>query len=277
MTIHCGVLGDPIAHSLSPALHGAGYAELGLDGWVYDAHRVASGGLGGFLAGLDETWRGLSLTMPLKREAMELVDSVTPRAVMAGAANTLVLAWADGQRTVAGDNTDIPGATAAIRERYDGPVRRTAIWGGGATAASTLLAAAELGCREFDLLVRDPSRVAETLAAAGRFPESLEVRVGRLGDAVEADLLVSTIPAPPQESLVDSIRSVGVVFEVLYHPWPTPLARWADAEVPLVAGLDLLVHQAAVQFELFTGSRAPLSAMRHAGEAALAARIGETG
>lgn len=277
MTVHCGVLGDPIAHSMSPALHRAGYAELGLSDWAYDAQRVASGGLADFLAGLDEAWRGLSLTMPLKREAMALVATATDRAVMAGAANTLVLTWRDGVMTVDGDNTDIPGATAAVRDRYDGPVRRTTIWGGGATAASTLLAAAELGCREFDLLVRDPSRVSDTLAAAGRFPEPLAVRVGALGDPVEADLLVSTIPAPPQESLVDSIVEVGAVFEVLYHPWPTPLARWADDEVPLVAGLDLLVHQAAVQFELFTGSRAPLAAMRHAGEAALAARIGETG
>lgn len=277
MTIHCGVLGDPIAHSLSPALHRAGYRALGLEGWDYDAHRVASGGLAAFLAGLDGSWRGLSLTMPLKREAMALVDTATARADLAGAANTLVLTWADGAASVTGDNTDVPGAAAAIRERHDGPLRRTTIWGGGATAASTLLAAAELGCREFDLLVRDPARVEETLAAARRFPEPLAVRVGRLGDPVEADLLVSTIPAPPQESLVGSIGSVGAVFEVLYHPWPTPLARWADDEVPLIAGLDLLVHQAAVQFELFTGSPAPLAAMRHAGVAALAARIGDTG
>lgn len=262
----CGVLGDPISHSLSPALHRAGYAALGLD-WVYDAHRVPAGGLAAFLAGLDGSWRGLSLTMPLKREALALVDSATARATLAGAANTLVLSG-DG---VLGDNTDLPGAVAAIRERYAGPLERTAIWGGGATAASVLLATAELGCRDFEIFVRDTGRVAETLAAADRFPEALSVRVRRLGEPVEADLLASTIPALPQESLVDTIGAVRLVFEALYDPWPTPLARWANHH-PLVSGLDLLVHQAAIQFELFTELPAPLAVMRDAGATALAER-----
>ena len=108
----CGVLGDPIAHSLSPVLHRAAYAALGLD-WSYDAHRVAAGGLEPFVAGLDASWRGLSLTMPLKREALALADRVTDRARLAGAVNTLLL---EGDERV-GDNTDLPGAVAAIRER----------------------------------------------------------------------------------------------------------------------------------------------------------------
>jgi shikimate dehydrogenase len=262
----CGVLGDPIAHSLSPVLHRAGYAALGL-AWQYDAHRVASGGLAEFLAGLDGSWRGLSLTMPLKREAMAVVDAASDRAVLAGAANTLVV----GPDGVRGDNTDLPGAMAAIRERYAGPLDRTVIWGGGATAASVLLAVAELGCRDVQLLVRDPVRATETLAAADRFREPLSVRVGALGSPVEADLLVSTIPAEPQTGLVGSIGRVAAVFDVLYHPWPTPLARWAR-DHPLIGGLDLLVHQAALQFELFTELPAPLAAMRDAGRAALAER-----
>lgn len=262
----CAVLGDPIEHSLSPALHRAAYDAVGLD-WDYRAIRVAEGGLAEFLDGLEEDWRGLSLTMPLKREAMGLMDDVTSVARLAGAANTVVL---DGGRR-RGDNTDLPGAVAAIRERYDGPLERVAIWGGGATAASVLLACAELGCRDFELLVRDPSRVAETLAAAGRFVEPLAVSVHDLGEPVSADLLVSTIPALPQESLVDSIERASAVFEVVYDPWPTPLARWAD-DRPLVTGLDLLVHQAALQFTLFTGLAAPLSVMREAGLRALAER-----
>ena len=109
----CGVLGDPIAHSLSPVLHRAAYDALGLD-WSYDAHRVPSGGLAAFLGGLAEDWRGLSLTMPLKREALPLVDRLSDRARLAGAVNTLLIED-DGTRL--GDNTDLPGAAAAIRER----------------------------------------------------------------------------------------------------------------------------------------------------------------
>ena len=115
--MRCAVLGDPVAHSLSPALHRAGYAAVGLD-WTYDAHRVVAGGLSAFVRSLDASWRGLSLTMPLKREAVELASDVSPVARLAGAANTLLLV--DG--ALHADNTDVPGAVAALRARYDGPV-----------------------------------------------------------------------------------------------------------------------------------------------------------
>ena len=127
----CAVLGSPIAHSLSPALHRAAYAELGLD-WSYDAVEVTEEGLAAFLDGLDPTWRGLSLTMPLKRAVVPLLDELGPEAELARAANTVLVA--EGRRT--GHNTDVPGSSAAVRERYDGPVDRAVIVGGGATAAS---------------------------------------------------------------------------------------------------------------------------------------------
>lgn len=261
------MLGDPVSHSLSPVLHRAGYAAHGLD-WSYDAYQVPAGGLRGFLGRLDETWRGLSLTMPLKREAMSLVDRATDLAALAGAANTLVL----GPDGVHGDNTDIPGVAAALRERYTGPVRSAAVLGGGATAASAVLALAGLGCRSVTLHVRDPGRAGETLAAADRFGRGLTVRTASLEEAPAGDVLVSTIPAAAQTpDLVARCAGVPVLFEVLYHPWPTPLAA-AAAERTLVGGLDLLVHQAALQFELFTELPAPLAAMRDAGVAALAER-----
>ena len=115
----CGVLGDPIAHSLSPLLHRAAYDACGLE-WEYDAHRVPAGGLAAFVDGLDASWRGLSVTAPLKREAAERADEVSPMVIRAGVANTLV--HADGRWFA--DNTDVPGAAAAIREQWTGPVAR---------------------------------------------------------------------------------------------------------------------------------------------------------
>lgn len=268
----CAVLGSPVAHSLSPVLHRAAYAELGLD-WVYEAHEVREEELAGFLAGLDDTWRGLSLTMPLKRTVVPLLDEMSARAAQALAANTVVLD--DGRRV--GHNTDIPGAGNAIRERTGDPVGSAVVLGGGATAASVLLALADLGCTTATLVVREPGRAGETLAAVARHPTPprMEVTTFDAAAPASADLLVSTIPAQAQtEHVVGLASAVPVVFEVLYHPWPTPLAADAQAHGrTLVSGLDLLVHQAALQVELMTGAEAaPLAAMRAAGEHALAGR-----
>jgi shikimate dehydrogenase len=267
--MRCAVLGDPIAHSLSPTLHRAGYATLGLD-WEYDAVRVPEDDFTDFVRGLDARWRGLSLTMPLKRKALGLAGSVTASAALAGAANTLVLE--DGAVVLA-DNTDLPGAAAAVRERYDGPVRAATVLGGGATAASTGLAMVELGATSVRLLVRTPDRAAEAAAAIAAHPSGPVVEVGSLADgAVTGDVVVSTVPADAQDAaLVARCADVPVVFEVIYDPWPTPLAAAAAGRV-LVGGLDLLVHQAVLQFELFTGLAGPLAAMRAAGDEALAGR-----
>lgn len=268
----CAVLGAPIGHSLSPVLHRTAYGELGLD-WVYEAHEVTEQSLPGFLDGLDAGWRGLSLTMPLKRTVVPLVHELTGAAAQAGAANTVVL---EGGRRV-GHNTDVPGAAAALQERWSGPLERAVIVGGGATAASVLLALADLGCRRVTLLVREESRAAETVATAGRHPAAPAVDVRRIGSVagMSADVVVSTIPAAAQGDEVTALAAdAGVVFDVVYDPWPTPLAVRAPATgAVLVSGLDLLVHQAALQVELMTGApAAPLAARRRAGEAALAAR-----
>jgi shikimate dehydrogenase len=272
MTTRCAVLGSPIAHSLSPVLHRAAYAELGLD-WEYDAREVGEGELEAFLDGLDDTWRGLSLTMPLKRAVVPLLDDLTDRAAQAGAANTVVLE--EGRRV--GHNTDIPGAVAAIRERTDLALPRAVVLGGGATASSAVLALADLGCTSVRVVVRDPARVKETLDAAGRHParpmvEVLTFREAAVAtEALRPSIVVSTIPAQVQgESVLRLARTAPVLFDVVYDPWPTPLARLAAAEGrALVSGLDLLVHQAALQVELMTGRAAPLGAMRRAGEQAL--------
>ncbi len=267
--MRCAVLGDPIAHSLSPVLHRAVYADRGLD-WTYDAVQVPAGRLPAFLAGLDDGWRGLSLTMPLKREVLASGTHRSAVVDLAGAANTVVL---DGAGGVALDNTDLPGAAAAVRERYDGPVTAVTILGGGATAASVGLALCDLGAREVRLLARSPERAAETVAALARHPAAPEVTVGDLAaDDVAGDVLVSTVPSAAQDAgLVARCAGVPVVFEVVYDPWPTPLAA-AAADRTLVSGLDLLVHQAALQHALFTGEPADpavVAVMREAGERAL--------
>lgn len=272
MTTHCAVLGSPIRHSLSPVLHRAAYAELGLD-WEYDAVEVREHELATFLDGLDETWRGLSLTMPLKRAVVPLLDELSGRAVQAQAANTVILEH--GRRT--GHNTDIPGAVAAVRERTDAALPTAVILGGGATAASTLLALADLGCASVHLVVRDPSRVQETLAAAARHPARPAVEVLTFREAADAAealqpaIVVSTVPAEAQVEAALRVAAVApVVFDVVYDPWPTPLARLAAAGGQvLVSGLDLLVHQAALQVTLMTGRDAPVAAMRTAATGAL--------
>jgi shikimate dehydrogenase len=268
----CAVLGSPIAHSLSPVLHRAAYAELGLD-WTYEAVELGEDGLAGFLGGLDATWRGLSLTMPLKRRVLPLLQGVTDRARLAGAANTVVLE--DGRRW--GDNTDVPGAATAVRERWTGTLDRAVVLGGGATAASVLLALADLGCSEATLAVRTPSRAAETVAAVQRHPAGPSIGVVRLGSGLlpEADVLVSTVPAAAQDPALLGVVDPAVVFDVLYDPWPTPLADAArGAGRVVVGGLDLLVHQAVLQVELMTGESVPVTTLRDAGEQALAARAG---
>jgi shikimate dehydrogenase len=265
------VLGSPIGHSLSPALHRAAYDALGLL-WTYDAIEVTEQQLPGFLAGLDPSWRGLSLTMPLKRAVLPLLDEASERSRQAGAANTVLL---EGDRLV-GHNTDVSGVAAALKERLDAAPRNAVVLGGGATAGSALIGLAELGCRRVTLVVRDPSRAAETVAVAERVPDGPTVDVRRLGSSpVGADVLVSTIPAAAQdEGVLSWLVAAAAVFDVVYDPWPTPLASAAGRSGKvLVSGLDLLVHQAVRQVELMTGvPHAPLAAMRQAGLAALEAR-----
>jgi shikimate dehydrogenase len=268
----CAVLGDPIEHSLSPVLHRVAYAELGLD-WTYDAVRVPAGGLVGFVDGLDDDWRGLSLTMPLKREAMPLLTSMDDWTRVAGAANTVLLDAEGGRH---GLNTDVPGAEAALAHATDAPLRTAVVLGGGATAASVLLALAERGLEAATLLVRERARAAETLAAVSRHPHPPEVTVVAFGEAesLEADVVVSTVPAEAQDAgVLASVARVPVVFEVVYDPWPTPLAAAAADDRTLVTGLELLLWQAVNQVRAMTGRfDVPVEAMRRAGEAALAER-----
>lgn len=267
--LRCAVLGRPIAHSLSPVLHRAAYDALGLD-WTYDAVEVGAEDLPGFLDGLGPEWRGLSLTMPLKRSVLPLLDELDESARRSGGANTVVIDE-HGRR---GWNTDVAGIRAAIRERTEQKLRSAVVLGGGATAASALLALADEGIEVATLMVRNAVRAEDTIAALARHPEAPALEVALLDDVVpEADVLVSTVPAAAQSpDLVAACADVPVVFDVVYDPWPTPLSASVGDDRTLVSGLDLLVHQAVLQVELMTGTPGPLDVMRAAGERALTER-----
>ncbi|MFD6532355.1 shikimate dehydrogenase [Streptomyces sp. NPDC060184] len=267
------VLGSPIAHSLSPVLHRAAYAELGLDSWSYDRFEVDEAGLADFVEKLDAGWAGLSLTMPLKRAVIPLLDTVSEAAASVEAVNTVVLTE-DGRRL--GDNTDIPGMVAALRERGAGTVESAAVLGAGATASSALAALSQICTGPVTTYVRSRARADEMRGWGERLGVDVVIADwAEAARALAAPLVVATTPAGTTDALAAAVPDApGTLFDVLYDPWPTALAAaWADRGGAVVGGLDLLVHQAVLQVEQMTGrSPAPLAAMRAAGEAALAAR-----
>ncbi|MBT2367609.1 shikimate dehydrogenase [Streptomyces sp. ISL-10] len=267
------VLGSPIAHSLSPVLHRAAYAELGLDHWSYDRFEVDEAALPGFVQGLDATWAGLSLTMPLKRAIIPLLDTISDTAAAVEAVNTVVITD-DGRRL--GDNTDIPGMVAALRERGVRKVESAAVLGAGATASSALAALAQVCAGPVTAYVRSAARADEMRGWGERLGVDLRVADwSAAAEAMRAPLVVATTPAGTTDALVAEVpERPGTLFDVLYEPWPTALAAaWSDRGGAVVGGLDLLVHQAVLQVEQMTGrSPAPLRAMRIAGERALEAR-----
>ncbi|MDB1088919.1 shikimate dehydrogenase [Streptomyces sp. ACA25] len=247
------VLGSPIAHSLSPVLHRAAYEELGLRNWTYDRFEVDESGLPGFLDGLSAEWAGLSLTMPLKRAVIPLLDRISETAASVEAVNT-VLFTGDGRRT--GENTDVPGMLEALRERGVDRVERAAVLGAGATASSALAALARICTGEVTAYVRSADRAGEMRRWGTRL--GVEVRTADWSDAAEAlhaPLVIATTPAGSTDALAGAVpESPGTLFDVLYDPWPTALAAaWSARGGPVVGGLDLLVHQAALQVQLMTG------------------------
>lgn len=263
------VLGKPVAHSLSPAIHNAGYAAAGLTGWSYAAIECAEAELAGLVAGLGEGWAGLSLTMPLKEVAPAVAGEVAPLVATLGAANTLVRRPDGGWRA---ENTDAPGMVEALGAVPAGG--QVAILGAGGTARAALAAAAALAAGAVTVVARRAAAVAalEPVAAALRVPLSHAPwpdpgAAPALAAVAAADLVVSTVPAGVADPLAGQVgwRSGAVLLDALYQPWPTPLAASAAAAgCRVVSGLDLLLAQAAGQFTLFTGVPAPVEAMRAA-------------
>ncbi|WP_374968861.1 shikimate dehydrogenase [Terrabacter sp. BE26] len=291
-TRRCAVWGSPVEHSLSPVLHRAAYAALGLDGWCYDRRDVDVVAFPSAFAALDGTWRGLSLTMPLKEVALEAASLVTPLAAATGAANTLVREAEDPSRWSA-HNTDVHGIATALRLAGAADWSSLLVVGSGATARSALAALATVSAvtardARVVFMVRDAVRAA-TLAQASEAGVQVDVvTMGDWGPAAEVDVVVSTVPPlslpgldrlPEARSSAPTVgakkgTTVGpVLLDVVYGSGETPLQRaarqrgWSVAE-----GTDMLLHQATEQVRLMTGHEPPLAAMASALRDALAAR-----
>jgi shikimate dehydrogenase len=273
------VIGDPVRHSLSPAIHNAGFRAVGLD-WTYLAFDVPAGGGAGAVAamralGID----GLSVTMPQKGEVAAAVDRLSPAAEALGAVNTVVR---DGSVLV-GENTDGEGFLNALRldEGVDVAGMRCLVIGAGGAARAVIRSLAQAGVAEIVVAARRPEAAAEAAVLAPG--------VGRTGstDAADAaDLVVNATPVGMGEVVelgaalpVDATR-LGpgqVVVDLIYHPLVTPLVAAARQQGAVaVNGVGMLLHQAAIAFRLWTGEDAPLEAMSAAVLAELAKRAGST-
>lgn len=267
--MRCAVIGDPAEHSLSPAIHRAGYESTGLD-WTYEAITVAPGELDAFVAGVlaNPAWAGLSVTAPHKERILSFgePDHV---ATLVGGGNTLV----KHSRGVTIHNTDVPGFVRAWRALGSPPLCSAAIVGNGATARSLLAAMAGLDVQEVLVLARRPER-AGALVALG-VALGVAIRVVGLPEPVgRVDLLASTVPAAATQPHAEAwAEAASVLFDAVYDPWPTPLAEAAAKAGRLsLSGLDLLAGQAVDQFHLLTGRTVTFEGCRRAAEAELLRR-----
>ncbi len=256
------VLGSPISHSLSPVLHRAAYAALGLS-WSYEAVEVTADELAGFVAGLDDSWVGLSLTMPLKEAVLPLLGRVTEAVRVTGAANTVLF----GEEQLRGENTDVFGIVAAVREAGTDTIERACVIGAGATARSAVAAAVQLGAKHVTIVVRRPEATVGAVAAAHALGVVADVQPwSRAAAGFGCELVLSTVPGDAGATLVGAIPPTpAVLLDVTYRPWPTSLAAaWSDRGGVVIPGARMLLWQAARQVELMTGLPAPVAAMDRA-------------
>ncbi|MEI6693116.1 MAG: shikimate dehydrogenase [Actinomycetes bacterium] len=259
MTKRVAVLGTPITHSLSPALHRAAYEELGLD-WSYEAIEVSANQVCEFVTGCGPEWAGLSLTMPLKEAVLPALSQRTPVVELTQAANTVVF---DGQSR-SGHNTDVSGFVNALHEINVVAVGAVTLLGSGATARSALVAMHEMGAHAITVVARNGTsaqRLVELAELLNVQCEVLDWTSDRAkSDVLGAELVINTAPADVAATLAGNGQ--GLLFDAIYNPWPTPLASgWAGT---IVSGHDLLIHQALGQIALMTGYVVDVDVLRGA-------------
>ena len=275
MTLRAAVLGHPISHSKSPALHRAAYARLGVQ-LDYSAIDVTEDALPAFMAGVredvrqGESWRGLSVTMPLKAGMVREVDEVRGVARALGVVNTVAFerpASGTGATRLVGYNTDVAGIVNALRHAGAVSAPSAVVLGGGGTSAAAIAALKELGAPDADVFVRNVSRAAEARAAAAAV--DLPVRIlpldGAAAAVAAADVVISTLPPRAADPLAGELARFfaqraherarpGVLLDVAYDPWPSRIAAaWQEAGGMVVHGLEMLIYQAVEQVRHFTG------------------------
>ena len=285
MTMWAAVIGSPIAHSLSPVIHRAAWQQLGIDGWEYRRAEVTEESLPTFIGQLDESFRGLSVTMPCKQAVMPLLDAIDPLASAVGAVNTVV----PSAGMLAGFNTDVTGIASAIRRacsRSGVPVPSSAlVLGARATASSALAALGELGITTTTVAARRFGGPGSVISAASRLGVSVEQVMWSDVSAVasaaaRADVLISTLPAGVADPIASRLapREGQILLDVIYSPRDTALRTTFEKAGGVVAeGADMLVYQGAAQVQLMTGRSPDPAVMRHALETELERRAREAG
>jgi shikimate dehydrogenase len=255
------VLGSPIAHSRSPQLHLAAYRALGLGEWTYERIECTADELPSLVGGFGPEWVGVSVTMPGKFAALRFAEERTARAELVGSANTLVRT-ATGWRA---DNTDVDGVSGAL-----GSASGTAmVIGSGGTARAAVVGLARLGVSSVIVVARDERKagpLVELGSEVGLDARWLDFESPDLSETVTAcEAVVSTLPAAAAATYTATFQHARTMLDAIYDPWPTPLAVAVTAAGgTVIGGLEMLLHQAFTQVELFTGRPAPKEAMRAA-------------
>ncbi|WP_231391789.1 shikimate dehydrogenase [Arthrobacter sp. 35W] len=267
--LHRGaVLGHPIGHSKSPALHRAAYRLLGLD-YGYTAIDVEQDGIGALVESVrsDGDWYGLSVTMPLKNAVIDSLDALSETAAVLGSVNTVVTERSGAAAgTLTGHNTDVAGIVNALKHAGVGAAPKAAILGGGGTAVSAVAALAALGAPGVDVYVRDVAKAASTADVAEAV--SLPCRLVPFDGAAAAlggyDVVITTLPPraadPLAEALPEGSCEGRFLLDVAYDPWPSAIAAaWSARGGSIVPGIEMLLYQAVEQVKLFTpeGTFAP--------------------
>ena len=277
------VIGSPIEHSLSPVIHRAAWAQLGIDGWEYHRLEQDTDSLPGFIAGLGADCAGLSVTMPCKQAVMPLLDVIDPLASAVGAVNTVV----PSSGVLAGFNTDVTGIASAVRRACSmagcSAPSSALVLGARATASSALAALGELGITSSTVAARRFGGPGSVVAAASRLGVTIEQVLWSDAEAVDraassSDLVISTLPASAADPLAERlrVREGQILLDVVYSPRDTALRRAFENAGGVVAeGTDMLIFQAGAQVQLMTGRSPDTGVMREALEEELEGRSRE--